>query len=176
MLRPEIRYTTDRESDVKQWVFWSSIRYSLHCLFFLSLFSLSLSLMREIFTIDWSLQASYLSVLAHPKRISPRSCSKRKWHACCATNQTIACALMNVVLPWSDLRVTPFYSVLVSVSVFMALSTVFHSINSPNNSLLSHSVLPVLFLPYWSFQLYLFMKIFPSPDCGWLGPEHQLTN
>ena len=36
---------------------------------------------------------------------------------------------------------TPFYFVLVSVSVFMALSTAFHSINSPNNSLLSHSVL-----------------------------------
>ena len=50
---------------------------------------------------------------------------------------------------------TPFYSVLVSVSVFVALSTVFHSINSPNNSLLSHSVLPVLFLSYWSFQLHI---------------------
>ena len=44
-----------------------------------------------------------------------------------------------------------FHSVLVSVSVFMALSTVFHSINSPDNSPLSHSLLPVLFLPYWSF-------------------------
>ena len=49
---------------------------------------------------------------------------------------------------------TPFYSVLVSVSVVMVLSTVFLSINSPDNSPLSHSVLPVLFLPYWSFQLY----------------------
>ena len=49
---------------------------------------------------------------------------------------------------------TPFCSVLVSVSVFMALSTVFHSINSPDNSPLSHSVLPILFLPYWSFQLH----------------------
>ena len=48
---------------------------------------------------------------------------------------------------------TPFYSAFVSVSVFMVLSTVFHSINSPYNTLLSHSVLPVLFLPYWSFQL-----------------------
>ena len=48
---------------------------------------------------------------------------------------------------------TPFYSVLVSISVFMALSTVFHSIDSPDNSPLSHSVLPALFLPYWSFQL-----------------------
>ena len=41
---------------------------------------------------------------------------------------------------------TPFYSVLVSLSVFMALSTVFHSINSPDNSSLfffSHSVLLV---------------------------------
>ena len=65
---------------------------------------------------------------------------------------------------------TPFYSVLVTVSVFMALSTVFHSINSPDNSPLSHSVLPVSFLPYWSFQLYcLFMKVSLSPDimlCG----------
>ena len=50
---------------------------------------------------------------------------------------------------------TAFYSVLVSLSVFMVLSTVFHSVNSPDNLLLSHSVLPVLFLPYWSFQLFI---------------------
>ena len=50
---------------------------------------------------------------------------------------------------------TPFYSVLVSVSAFMALSTVFHSINSPDKSPLSQSVLPVLFLPYWSNQLFI---------------------
>ena len=37
-----------------------------------------------------------------------------------------------------------FYSVLVSASVFVALSTVFHLINSPKNSPLSHSVLLVL--------------------------------
>ena len=37
----------------------------------------------------------------------------------------------------------------------MALSTVFHSINSPDNSSLSHSVLPVLVLLYWSLQLYI---------------------
>ena len=40
---------------------------------------------------------------------------------------------------------TPFYSVFVSVSVFMALSVVLHSIKSLNNSPLSLSVLPVLF-------------------------------
>ena len=50
---------------------------------------------------------------------------------------------------------TPFYSVLVSISVLMALSFIFHSISSPDNSSLSHSVLPVLFLPYWSFQLVI---------------------
>ena len=49
---------------------------------------------------------------------------------------------------------TSFYSVLVSVSVFMALSTVFHSINF-HHSPLSHSVLPVLCLPFWSFQLHI---------------------
>ena len=44
---------------------------------------------------------------------------------------------------------TAFYSVLVSVSVFMTLSTVLHSMNSPDNSPLSQSV-----LPYRFFQLY----------------------
>ena len=34
---------------------------------------------------------------------------------------------------------TPFYFVLVSISVFMALSTVFHFINSPDICLFSHS-------------------------------------
>ena len=47
---------------------------------------------------------------------------------------------------------TPFYSVLVSVSAFMTISTVFYSINFLGNSPLSHSVLPVLILPYRSFQ------------------------
>ena len=36
-----------------------------------------------------------------------------------------------------------------------SLSTVFYSINSPDNSPFSHSVLPVLSLPYWFFQLYV---------------------
>ena len=43
---------------------------------------------------------------------------------------------------------TPFYSVLVSSSVLMALSSVFHFKKSPDNSPLSHTVLLVLFLPY----------------------------
>ena len=50
---------------------------------------------------------------------------------------------------------TPFYSVLVPISVFITLSSVFHSINSPENSPLSQSLLSVLILPYWSFQLYI---------------------
>ena len=49
---------------------------------------------------------------------------------------------------------TPFSCVMLSASIFMALSTVAHSIFSSDNSLLSHSVLLVLFLSYWSFQLY----------------------
>ena len=57
---------------------------------------------------------------------------------------------------------TPFYLVLVSVSIFMALSTVFCSINSPHNSPLSHSVLPVLSIPYWSFHTPLNRSL-PQP-------------
>ena len=58
---------------------------------------------------------------------------------------------------------TPFYSVLVSVCVFMAFSTVFHSINSPDNSPLSHSVLLVLFLPNWSFWCITLHESLPQP-------------
>ena len=50
---------------------------------------------------------------------------------------------------------TPFYSVLVIIPVFTTLSIVFHSINSLDNCPLSHSVLLVLFLACWSFQLSL---------------------
>ena len=57
---------------------------------------------------------------------------------------------------------TPFYSVLVSIYVFMALSTVFHFISYPDNCQLSRSVLPVLFLPYLSVQLYIFLCTSPS--------------
>ena len=56
------------------------------------------------------------------------------------------------------------YPSLLSLSVFMALSTVFHSINSPDNSPFSYFVLPVLFLPYFVSAIYLFMKVSFSPD------------
>ena len=51
----------------------------------------------------------------------------------------------------------PLFPVLASISVFVALSTVFHSINSSVNSPFSDSVPPVLSLPYWSFQLYVYL-------------------
>ena len=58
---------------------------------------------------------------------------------------------------------TPFYSALVSVSVFMALSTVFHSINSPNNSPLSHSVLSVFFCLIGPFNYISLYESIPLP-------------
>ena len=75
---------------------------------------------------------------------------------------------------------TPFYSVLVSVPIFTTLSAEFYSINCSNNYSLSHSVLLFLFLPYWSFHLYVsIINVSLSPDvilCGWLGLKHQVTN
>ena len=50
---------------------------------------------------------------------------------------------------------TPFYFVHVSISVFIALSAVFDSVNSLNNCPFFHSDFPVLSLPYWPFQLYI---------------------
>ena len=52
---------------------------------------------------------------------------------------------------------TPLYSVLVSISVFMFLSTVFHFINSPDNSPFPDSVLPAclrLIVPFNYRPLY----------------------
>ena len=47
----------------------------------------------------------------------------------------------------------------------MVLSTAFHSLHSPDNSPWSHSVLSILSLSYWSFQLKcFFMKVFFCPD------------
>ena len=69
--------------------------------------------------------------------------------------------------------------VLVSVPVFMALSTVFHSVYSPDNSSLSQSVLPLLFCLIDPFNYNLFMKVSLSPDvilCDRLGLKQQLIN
>ena len=52
-----------------------------------------------------------------------------------ASLQSVAVYVFNINQPSLP---TPFHSVLVSVSVFMSLSTVFHSINSPENSPLFH--------------------------------------
>ena len=60
---------------------------------------------------------------------------------------------------------TPFHSFLVSISVFMAVSTVFHSRNSLNNSSFGHSVLPVFSLPYWSFHFVLLVLSLPYWSC-----------
>ena len=72
------------------------------------------------------------------------------------------------------------HSGLVSVSVFVILSIVFHSINSPDNPSLSHSVLSVFFSALSILStIYLFIKVSISPDiilCGWLGLKHHLTN
>ena len=56
-----------------------------------------------------------------------------------------------------------FYCVLVSVSLCVALSIVFHSINSLENSAFSLcSSGPVLTLPHWSFRLYISLWKSPS--------------
>ena len=98
------------------------------------------------------------------------------------TSMLVTLSLYEMQSPWPHLHVvgmlqfmsdinklslpTPFYSVLMSISVFMALSPAFHSINSSDNSPFSHSVLLVLSLPYWSFQLYMYlcMKVSLCPD------------
>ena len=72
-----------------------------------------------------------------------------------------------------------FWFFLVSVSVFMALSTVFHSINSPDNTPLSLCSFGLFSALLVLLTTNLFMKVSLSPDIiliGWLGSKHQLTN
>ena len=73
---------------------------------------------------------------------------------------------------------TPFfYSVLVPVFVFMAVSTVFCSLNSPDNPPLFLSVLPVLYPPCWSFQLSRYESLLqPWYKPLWLTRLKALTN
>ena len=57
---------------------------------------------------------------------------------------------------------TPFYSVLVSISVFRALSTVFHSIHSPDNSQFFYSVLLVLYLSVILVLSNIYISLYES--------------
>ena len=50
------------------------------------------------------------------------------------------------------------------VAVFMAFSTVFQSVNSPDNSPFSHSVLPVLSDLLVISSICLFVKVSSSPN------------
>ena len=57
-----------------------------------------------------------------------------------------------------------FYSVIVSTSLFVALSTVFYSITSPDNSPLSHCSSGLLSALLVLSTRYLLMKVSFSPD------------
>ena len=97
---------------------------------------------------------------------------------CLTVNSTCLCLTVNSIPAGSPSRggdvavyvvginqpslPTPFYSVLVSASVFTALSIVFHSLYSPDNCPLSHSVLPGLFCLIGPFNF--FMKVSLSPE------------
>ena len=65
---------------------------------------------------------------------------------------------------------TPFHSVLVSISVFMALLTVFHSINSPDNSSFSDCSSGLISAFFVVLTTYLFMKVSFSPDSPDVNP------
>ena len=55
---------------------------------------------------------------------------------------------------------TPFYSVLVSVSVFVALSTAFHSINLSDNFMLSDCSSRLISALVVFSTIYLFLKVY----------------
>ena len=77
---------------------------------------------------------------------------------CCVPAGSASCGLDVVVYGFDINQLslpTPFYSVLASISVFMALSTAFLSINFPTTLRFLTLFLRSYFLPYWSCQLYV---------------------
>ena len=86
----------------------------------------------------------------------------------------VSCCVKDINLPSLP---TPFYFVPVSVSVAMALSTVFHSINSLDNSPLSHCVLRFYFCLIGSFNFVSLYESLPqpwyNPSCGWPAVENR---
>ena len=68
--------------------------------------------------------------------------------------------LWFIFLTWTN-QACPLLFILF-LCLFLILFTVFHSINSSDHSLLCHSALLVLFLPYWFFQLYVSFWKSPS--------------
>ena len=62
---------------------------------------------------------------------------------------------------------TPFYSFLASISVFMALPTVFHSINSPHYSVVVFSVLQFYLCLISPFNYISLCESLPQP---WYNP------
>ena len=79
-------------------------------------------------------------------------------HSCCGD---VAVYVFDINQPSFP---TPFYSVLVSVSICLALSTVFHS---PDNSAPDYSVLLVLFLLIGHFNDISLYESLPQP---WYNP------
>ena len=88
--------------------------------------------------------------------LEPFGCNRREYSPTLTKSTTYSVESPHVIIRYKKtFSALCFYSVLLSISVFKALSTVFHSINSPDNSPFSHSVLSVFFLPYRSLQLYI---------------------
>ena len=64
----------------------------------------------------------------------------------------------------------PFFVLFLYLFFFTALSILFQSTNSPDNSPFSHSVLSVFSLPYWSFQLYNIISLYENLFQPWYNP------
>ena len=100
--------------------------------------------------IQWITSYQVLLLLIRPEARNPWQASPRA-HLHVVGMLRVMSDINQPSLP------TPFYSVLVSIYVFMALSTVFDSINSPDNSvssLCSSDLISALFI---LSTMYLFM-------------------
>ena len=126
---------------------------------------------KKIYYYDWWLKCIFLKTFSYwalPQLGVPAGSPSR-----CGDNAVCVPDINQPSLP------TPFYSVLVSVSVFMTFLLYFIPWILP-------TTLHFLTLFFWSrsallvlWTIYLFMKVSLNPViifCGGLGLKHQLTN
>ena len=134
---------------VKLGVPHSSVLWPSLFLIYVNHFPENLTSLARLFTDD---TAVYRAILSHLDR--PRGLTFMWW----------GCYGLNINQPSLP---TPFYSVLASTSVLMALSTAFHSINSPDNSPFSDSVLLVLLCLIGPFN---YISLYESLLQPWYNP------
>ena len=141
--------------DVSPWSFRDK-KWTLHAKYNLSscIITYPVSYKFVLFVFLWEAAACW-STAPFPTEIAFTFTLGLCCRCWCALNSQCLVCTVHFALDINQPSLPTLFILFLCLFVFMAHSTVFHSINSLDSSPFSHSVLLVLFLPYLSFQLYI---------------------